>query len=103
MNNASRQRRLSARSAQPLPGLERPGSTHLAALRRLHVGLLTSCLLPTAYSLGHALDADVRVETRDDQALAHVEAAGEGGLVLRLRLALFVIPELAVGAVAVPA
>src|SRR5215207_5047918 len=54
-------------------------------------------------SLRDALDADVRAEACDDEPLAHVEAAGEGRLVLRPGLALLVIPELAVGAVAVPA
>src|ERR1044072_7772276 len=50
-----------------------------------------------------SLDSYVRAEACDDEAVAHVEAAGEGGLVLRVRLAGVVAPDLAVGAVAFPA
>src|SRR5215211_872972 len=57
----------------------------------------------TPSSLVDVFDANVGAEARDDERLADVEAAGERGLVLRLGLALLVIPELAVGAVAVPA
>src|SRR5207248_3120690 len=61
----------------------------------LHSALITSFV--------DSFDDDVRAESRDDEAVAHVEAAGERGLVLRLGLPGLVIPELAVGAVAVPA
>src|SRR5437588_11938613 len=54
-------------------------------------------------SLVDSFDTDVRAEACDDQALAHVEAAGERRPVLLLVLPGLVIPELAVGAVAVPA
>src|ERR687887_277139 len=54
-------------------------------------------------SLVDSFDDDVRAEARDDEALAHVEAAGERRPVLLLGLAGVVIPELTVGAVAVPA
>jgi hypothetical protein len=50
-----------------------------------------------------AFDSYVRAEACDDETFAHVETARERSLVLCLGLPLFVIPELAVGAVAVPA
>src|SRR6201986_750859 len=65
--------------------------------------LLHFCLLPFDLLLVDSLDAYVRAEACDDEAVAHVEAAGEGGLVLRVGLAGLVEPDLAVGAVAVPA
>src|ERR1051326_1122773 len=50
-----------------------------------------------------SFDPQVRAEARYAHAFAHVEAAGERRSVLRLGLPLVVVPELAVGAVAVPA
>src|SRR5437660_1683186 len=46
---------------------------------------------------------DASVEARDDQAFADAEATGERGLVFAGRWVAVFVPELAVGAVAVPA
>ena len=67
------------------------------------VGLASGSLLRLRRFHVDSFDSQVRAEARDDHSFAHVEAAGERSLVLRLGLPLFVIPELAVGAVAVPA